>query len=415
MNDETDNRVLLVGTSVTDITPPLEVGLLTSSVKGLFEPFESLRLALKARVITMKSGNDTVVIVSLDLLGLNDTSVGGWKKFKQSLSDSIPSENIIITCTHTHNAPESIGLTGLYLTEPYRKWLLEIQYKIKECIQQAQDAAIECKLSIGSTKLDGYSLQRRIRTASGIIMSDSIQPIAQKFLDYEPVDRRVQVIRFHSTTGEIIASIVHAVCHPVNEMCLRYISSDYPGELCIELEASNENGMPMFLNGAAGNINPLTVSMGSKAAYLHGQALANAVEKNYKRYPINSACFEIIHKEIPFLIRSGINKISERDALGRLSVIRIGSLAIVFLPGEPFVETALEIERKSPFTYTLIVGYSENSIGYIPPLDAFKEGGYEVGPGKWSFLEAGSAEILCEESSKLLQIINKSTHVIHEN
>ncbi len=63
---------LLAGTSVTDITPPLEVGLLTSSVHGLYEPFQSVRLPLKARVLVLGTEQDLVAVVSLDLLALND-------------------------------------------------------------------------------------------------------------------------------------------------------------------------------------------------------------------------------------------------------------------------------------------------------------------------------------------------------
>ena len=70
--------------------------------------------------------------------------------------------------------------------------------------------------------------------------------------------------------------------------------------------------------------------------------------------------------------------------IARFSALRIGSLAFLFLPGEPFMETAWAIEKDSPFEHTIIVGYSENNIGYIPTEEAFGLGGYEVGPGKWS-------------------------------
>ena len=50
---------LQAGASVTDITPPLEVGLLTSSVNGTYAPFESVRLPLKARVLVLRFADES--------------------------------------------------------------------------------------------------------------------------------------------------------------------------------------------------------------------------------------------------------------------------------------------------------------------------------------------------------------------
>src|SRR5687768_17016453 len=96
---------LLAGAAVTDITPPLEVGLLTSAVNGEYASFTSVRIPLKARILVLKSGAKQVAIVSMDLLSLNDTSVCGWDDFKQGLADQVEPENIILTYTHTHCAP----------------------------------------------------------------------------------------------------------------------------------------------------------------------------------------------------------------------------------------------------------------------------------------------------------------------
>ena len=53
-------------------------------------------------------------------------------------------------------------------------------------------------------------------------------------------------------------------------------------------------------------------------------------------------------------------------------------MAFAFLPGEPFVETALSVREGSPFASTAVVGYAEDYIGYVPTDAAFVEGGYET-------------------------------------
>lgn len=90
---------------------------------------------------------------------------------------------------------------------------------------------------------------------------------------------------------------------------------------------------------------------------------------------------------------------NSNDAIARFAAIRIGSVAILFLPGEPFTDTALQIQQNSPFKHTIVTAYSENNIGYIPTLLASQQGGYEAGPGKWSFLEPGTDAVLIKEAT----------------
>lgn len=391
------------GASVVDITPPLEVGLLTSSVKGEYGAFESVRLPLKARVLVLQSDHEMVAIVSLDLLALNDTSVGGWQDFKKGMSDKIAADKIIVTCTHTHSAPESVALSGLYLTREYQTWLAAVQARVRSAIVQALEKMRPCRVTFATSLLNGYSLQRRIPAAGGIIMSDAAQPISKELMDRGPVDRRVHIIRLQDAPGHSIATIVHAICHPVHEMCLPHISSEFPGEMCAELERSPGNGVPLFLNGAAGDTNPPTVSMGPTYAKEHGQALARISETTDGDIPMDTAVFKFAHRKVQLSIRPEANVPNTLEALARISAIRIGTLAVLFLPGEPFVETALAIERSSPFEHTIVVGFCENNIGYIPTGTAFEQGGYEAGPGKWSFLQKGADEIIYVSALKLLE------------
>lgn len=404
-----DQLQLQAGAAVADITPPLEVGLLTSSVKGLYEPFESIRLPLKARILVLQSGDELVAIVALDLLAINDTSVGGWTAFKQSLSDTIPADKIIICCTHTHSAPESSAMSGLYLTKSYKIWLDDMKRRIKTAINEAIARLKPSSLSISTDTLDGYSMQRRIKTPTGIIMSDAIQPIAPELLDLPPVDRRVKTLHFKDDSGYGIATVVQAVCHPVHEMCIPKISPEFPGEMCIALEKTAQNGVSLYLNGAAGNTNPPTVSYGAEYARKHGIALAETAQKQEGRVEIDITEFKFIHSELQLPARKEAGITNTDDAIGRLSVICIGVLAIVFLPGEVFIETAFEIEENSPFEHTVIAGFGENNIGYLPTQAAFNEGGYEVGPGKWSFLEPGTDQLLAKEATRLLKELYYAT------
>jgi hypothetical protein len=238
-----------------------------------------------------------------------------------------------------------------------------------------------------------------------IIMSDLVQPISAELMEREPVDKRVHTLRLQDAEGNGIATVVHAICHPVHEMCMPHISADYPGEMCLALEAAPENGMPLFLNGAAGDTNPPTVSLGPKYARHHGQSLARIANLRQREKAVDTTMFRFAHQQLVLAERKEAKMTNRLDACARLSAIRIGSLAILFLPGEPFVETALAIEESSPFEQTIVVGFGENNIGYIPTEEAFSLGGYEVGPGKWSFLEKGADKKIYDCAMKLLEVL----------
>ena len=83
----------------------------------------------------------------------------------------------------------------------------------------------------------------------------------------------------------------------------------------------------------------------------------------------------------------------------QLQGIRLGPVALVGIPGEPFTEISQEIAARSPFPHTLFSGYSNGGFSYLPVREAYAEGGYEV---ETSPFAPGAAEIVVEESLKML-------------
>lgn len=72
-----ETESLLAGVGTADITPPLEVGLLMSSSRQLWAPFEGVRLPLQARALVIEKGGIRIALVSLDLIGLAGEALGG--------------------------------------------------------------------------------------------------------------------------------------------------------------------------------------------------------------------------------------------------------------------------------------------------------------------------------------------------
>ena len=90
-----------------------------------------------------------------------------------------------------------------------------------------------------------------------------------------------------------------------------------------------------------------------------------------------------------------------------IQVMRIGDIALVGLPGEPFVEGQLEIKVRSPFPYTFVAHNTTDFAGYIAPRHSYPRGGHEIRnkPAKWAKVEPGCLEKIVEEAVRLLDEI----------
>jgi hypothetical protein len=83
-----------------------------------------------------------------------------------------------------------------------------------------------------------------------------------------------------------------------------------------------------------------------------------------------------------------------------LQAMRVGRLALVAMPGEPFGAVGHAVRRRSPFPVTMVSGYSNGQFGYIPMRADYAVGGY----GVWnSPLGAGAGEQVIEEMVGLLE------------
>ena len=98
---------------------------------------------------------------------------------------------------------------------------------------------------------------------------------------------------------------------------------------------------------------------------------------------MNLACIERVKSDRPF----------------QLSGLSFGSIRILHLPGEPFVEYQLWAQRLRPELFVAVAGYADCAMWYICTDKAYSEiGGYEQ---TWSFidpsenlLKSGMAQLL---------------------
>ena len=83
-----------------------------------------------------------------------------------------------------------------------------------------------------------------------------------------------------------------------------------------------------------------------------------------------------------------------------LSGVRVGPVAFLGIPGEPFTGIGRGLKDGSPFAMTLPCCLTNGAEGYYPMKEAYDEGGYAA---RSSNLKAGIAELLIDEGGKLLK------------
>src|SRR5688572_25729917 len=162
------NKPFLVGASIVDITPPLEVGILMSAVEGKWAPFEGVRRPLHARALVIEQDGRRVALVSLDLLGLSGQAFGGKQRFKNRVvaaaQHTVKAADLIMAVTHTHSAPETVVLTDLYQRPAFKDWADLLAQQIGRALQQAAAALRLCHMRVGTFQAPGLALYRRIKT-----------------------------------------------------------------------------------------------------------------------------------------------------------------------------------------------------------------------------------------------------------
>ncbi len=67
----------------------------------------------------------------------------------------------------------------------------------------------------------------------------------------------------------------------------------------------------------------------------------------------------------------------------KVQAFRIGNIAIVGMNTETFFETGFEIQSKSPFEHTFVLGYTNGLIMYLPRAQDYPEGGWKI-DGKYA-------------------------------
>jgi hypothetical protein len=195
---------------------------------------------LYARCLALGTGTETVALCSVDVIGLFYDDV---LKIRQQVKAHAPKVSyLVVSCTHVHEGPDTLGLWGptpleTGIDENYLDWL---DSKIAA-------TAVEAVRSMQSARLE---LARDDHPLLGLLQSVDRPPFAK--------DPYLFAMRLTAAgSGEPIATLVNWSDHP--ETLGRKnteITADYPHWLCQYVE-NHLGGTAVFINGSIGKLSTL--------------------------------------------------------------------------------------------------------------------------------------------------------------
>jgi neutral ceramidase len=361
---------------------------------------------LTATALVLDNGKTKIAIVAVDILCLNEFIV-------DRVRGACPGIEPILCCSHTHSGP--IGYADDHSGKREQKYMDQLVGMLAHVIRQAADNAKDADLWWSEGTGD-IAVNRREKLSSGeMIIGENPQGV---------VDRSVGVLSV-IVKGKRVATLVNFACHgtvwgPDNLL----VSADWIAAMRQQVEGEL-GGMCMFLQGAAGNLNPkmgwgrddcwkMAVAQGHRVAREVIEAVSAGQEEvkgsglvlmrqevwlpfdvkvttskppvDYRKRILKMANFPewlsfatdyLLNKRYPWKPR-----IESHDGYWgtfmRTNTLRIGSLAMCSFGSEVFTEIGLRVKQISPAKHTIFTSVTDGCISYLPTDEAHAEGGYEV-------------------------------------
>jgi neutral ceramidase len=384
---------LEAGLAKADITPTT-FGPMYGYANRKCGPANGVHDRLFAKALVLRTGDSSLAIVTLDLGSLVSDNL------RRDVADKLKIPVLLLSVSHDHSAPAFQG----YSAEPgapisdYQK---ELEGKIFTAVEQAGKSMFPARLGIGRGSVQlGYNRLLLRDDGRARAVFDNLDRIP-----YGPLDPEFTLLRVEDAAGATRAILVHYAVHSVvlGPTNCKY-SADYPGVLQARVESEIPGAQCMFVQGGAGDINPLFQGRtGNEEADFAttqkmGLLLAAEVLKSAKsihpispiQYPIQSTS-NLLH----FADRWDKSKSLE---VGITTVLINREIAIAASPGELMHKLQIAWKTRAAVPYPLFYGYTYSSgggwPGYVPDLKSAALGGY--GADVTTRIEIGAGETLIE-------------------
>ncbi|WP_327399744.1 neutral/alkaline non-lysosomal ceramidase N-terminal domain-containing protein [Streptomyces sp. NBC_01288] len=366
---------LRAGVVKADITPADLTGLhpLPGTFSGVHDP-------LFLRALYLTDGETEVALVSLDLIEAGDITPVR-ERVERELG--IPTDHIVITATHTHNAPRIADVSPGALAHaggPESFAYTEVVYdRIVSALREARASARPARFGIGAGTAD-VNINREEYV-------DGRWTLGQN--PTGPSDKTVWVLKFESLDGDPIALLVNYAVHSTVVLGTGEVSGDLAGAACRYLEGSYDGDVvALWTVGALGDQDPrinIGVPFGvtpterqKSRAYAAMEAQGLIVGAEALR--VADGIGELTHavrigagqRTVACPVKAGqdVMETMRQELVDsvplRLALVKLNEVALAGVSGEVVTDIYRRLRHESPLARTLLISIANDRIGYLP-------------------------------------------------
>lgn len=356
---------LQVGHARACITPP--VGVVMMGYGARTQGSTGVHDDLWANAVALSDGAQTLLVLALDVCEMPLYTTHLLKGALVQATGLAP-DQVLINTSHTHAGPEVgviVSQDPFTLHEP--AYFVTLLQKTADVCQRALADLAPATLRVGRALVD-VGASRRERTAEGTTVI-GVSRDAPRLAE-------VTAWQFVREAGPHVvwwSLPLHGATVIWDNLL---ISAEWMGATVRAFEAVQDEAVAVFLQGCCGDQNPYRERNSFVQMDEHGSAVAAALREAIGTAS-DVAATPLVHRRKTLLLPSA------RGGVQRLPVhgLRLGDAAFVSLAGEPFVAYVLHAQKLRPGPATMVLGYTDGTVGYLPTGDAFAEGGYE--PNSW--------------------------------
>ena len=410
-----------------------------------------------ATAIALTDAQDnTVVLMALDFVTNVDSIVGPAKE-RICSQLGLREDRVYITVSHTHSGP------GFAMEEHpgIQKFIAQTQEKMLEAVKNAMADRKPAAMEVGSLETKNMNFIKHykakdLKTGEISYIGDQFGTVQGKRLVSHAtvVDPTMHSLRFTREGGKDVV-VVNFRAHPhfTGGYAKYDLSSDYIGAFRMALEAMCDCHAAYF-QGACGNVNSSTRmfdervfstcrSYGTALAafaleglgnhmistptgtirtvrgtmqgelYRAPEALREPAQMIRRVWAENFDRDECVRLGEPYGIRGPyhagaiLNSYNRPPESGKIEInaVAIGDqFAFVTYPGEMFDSISARMEENSPFYTTMMLGYAEHNVSYLPSRVAYKYTSYETDITRFA---CGTGEKVADFQVQLLEQLKK--------
>ncbi len=418
----------------TDATP--EIGMPVAYVKA-----RSITDPLSARGIVLMGQDKPIVLCAVDWIGIGN---GGQDEWRRGLAEAAGTtvDRVTVHTLHQHDGvrcdltAEALlsqnGLGGSRMDAAFcLKVIAQTAASVRESMKQARPVT---HLGVGEAKVEKVASNRRILGPNGRVlfgrMSSSRDPKAKE-AEEGIIDPVLKLVSFWD--GEsALACLSYYATHPQSFYGKGDVTAEFVGLARAERELALSVPHVHF-NGASGNVAAGKYNDGSPEARVQlTERMSDGMKRAWEatqKSPITAGdvVWRIERVKLPLTAslqreplertladeqaedRSRLNAATKLALLNRveaghqfeLTLLRLGKVNVLHMPGELFVEYQLAAQQMKPEATVCMAAYGDYAPGYIGTQIAYSQGGYEVQESS-SNTAAGVELVLMNGMRKLL-------------